>query len=183
MPFEPKLIEFLRDTVAKELPRFADAKLEYYGFTIIMQAIEVVGSIFDGKAASDYGMCEVRFQKGYEYLFPNPPYKGLWQSFFKELRGPVVHQMRPVFDYTLTCARRSTLEDHFTKDQKLQTILVFECLVQDFTEGLDRMINDLQNDQLKGIADESNLTGRYLETFDANNLRTDSGPGPLSAQP
>ncbi len=184
MPFEPKLIEFLRGTVAEELKTFSTAKLEYYGFVILMQAIEVTGSLFDGKAYGDFSMCETRFEKGFVHLFPDSPYTGLWKTFFTQLRGPVVHQLRPGIDFTLTCERRTARSEHFTKDQNMQTVLVFEKLLEDFTGGLDRILAAIADGTLRGVVDASNLDGRYITTFEFDgSLRTDDGPGPLTAQP
>jgi hypothetical protein len=184
MPSEPTLIQFLRVTVAEELKSFSTAKLEYYGFVILMQAVEVTGSLFDGKAYGDFSMCETRFEKGFMHLFPDPPYVGLWKTFFTQLRGPVVHQLRPGFDFTLTCERKTARSEHFTKDQNMQTVLVFEKLLEDFTSGLDGILAKIQDGTLKGVVDASNLDGRYLTTIElTGSLRTDDGLGPLSAQP
>ena len=165
MPFEPKLIEFLRETVAAQLYAFPKAELEYYGFLTIMQGIEVAGSIFDGEPADDYGQCENRFEKGFCYLFPNAPYNGEWKSFFQQLRGPIVHQLRPGWDFTLTCERKYPRDKHFTKDMQMQTVLVLEVFIDDFRAGLDRIMEEINNGTLKGKVDESKPDGRHIITY------------------
>ena len=185
MPFEPNILLFLRNTVAKDLLAFSTAGLEYYGFSILMQSVEVVGSIFDGKPQSDYGMCELRFQKGFECLFKNPPYKNCWNDFFADLRGPFVHQLRPGYKFTLGCARMGiTQNSHFTKDRNSQTILVYESLVNDFKSGINQFAQDVFEDRYKGKINEAKLQGRYLLTFDLlTQQATSTVTAGLSAQP
>jgi hypothetical protein len=185
MSYAPTQIQFLRDTVVTELAKFPKCGLDYYGFIIVMQGIEVVGSLFDTALPSDYGQSRPRFQKGFEYLFPSPPYQGRWDDFFTELRGPLVHQLRPGWTFTLTrVSSGATLDDHFTRDARGQTILVFEKLLEDFAAGLDRLQADLDSGMVSERIDGDKRQWRYLVTLDFNcaDLRANTH-GPLSAQP
>lgn len=163
--FEPGLLEFLRNTVAEQLMEFPKCGLEYYGFSIVMQCIEVTGSLFDTKTIDDFGECENRFQKGFEFLFPNPPYKGQWKTFFTELRGPLIHQMRPAWDFTLTRESKTPSQMHFHRDQQGQTILVFEELVRGLKEGLDRLIRQIADAKLSEKIDATKLKGRHIIVY------------------
>lgn len=145
-----------------------------------MQGIEVAGSIFDGKPADDYGQCENRFKQGFCYLFPDPPYQGMWKTFFQQLRGPIVHQLRTGWDFTLTCEKKYARDKHFTDDKQMQIVLVLEVLIDDFRDGLDRMLKDIGNGTLKGKVDESKLDGRYMTTYGLGLDITNDG---LSARP
>lgn len=185
MTSESNLLEFLRNTVARELSKFSNAELEFYGFSILLQAVEIAGSIFDGKSANDYKQCENRFKKGFKNIFRCPPYLGHSNKFFTDVRGPVVHQLRPGCTFTFTCLRMGAKrEDHFKSDAKSQLILVYEVLVDDFAFGLDQMIKDLSAGKYKGIVDESNLNKRYFVTYDfPDRTPISSICGGLSAQP
>ena len=179
MPFEPELLPFLRDTVAKELRDFSKAGLEYYGFTILCNAIEATGSFFDGKAYVDHGESRNRFQKGFEHLFPDEPYQGQWVLFFEQLRGPLVHQLRPGHDFTLSCERKTSKSDHFQRDKKGQIVLIYEKFCEDFEQGLVDLAQKIESNALKGVIHEERLTGRYIETFGSGSVSV----GGLSAQP
>lgn len=185
MSYAPTQLQFLRETVVPELAQFPKCGLDYYGFIILMQGIEVVGSLFDTALPSDYGQSCPRFQKGFEYLFPDQPYLGRWHDFFTELRGPLVHQLRPGWKFTLTrMSSGASLADHFTTDARGQTILVFEKLLTDFSDGLDQLKKDLDSGVVSERIDGDKKQWRYLVTLDFNcaDLRADTH-GPLSAQP
>lgn len=184
MNSDPNQVQFLQDTVLPELRKFTESDLEYYGFVIAMQVIEVVGSLFDTELLDEYGQAENRFQKGFEYLFPDPPYKGMWRDFFRDLRGPLVHQLRPGWTFTLSRESKNPKTDHFARDAQRQIVLIYETLVCDLGCGLTRLSEEIASGQLTGRIDSAKLSGRYLVTYNlcGSGGRTDTNRG-LSAQP
>lgn len=163
------LLSFLRYTVAEELRKFPKEELEYYAFLIIMQAIEVTGSLFDTKSIDEYGECENRFKNGFEYLFPEGDYAGKWKMFFEQLRGPIVHQLRPRWDFTLSCERKLGREKHFQQDQQFHYILILEVLIDDLEAGFDRLIKESEDGLLDGKIDKTKLNYSHIITYNPVN--------------
>ena len=77
----------------------------------------------------------------------------------------MIHQLRPAWDFTLASETRVPREFHFQRDKQMQTILVFEKMVEEFETGLKGIADSIENGILSEEIDVSKLQGRYITIY------------------
>ena len=132
--------EFVEKLLIPDLKTMIDLQLHYYAFSVICQASELLGGVFDHKETSDFGMSDKRFEKALEELFKNDLYRAWKGLFFEFLRGPLVHQMRPGEKFVLASVAKDNIDpkNHLQKDEHGRVILIIEPFFADFIEAYDR---------------------------------------------
>lgn len=132
------------------------AKHPYIGFSLVCQSIEVLGACFDEYDWEDRNLSELRFRLAISKLFTEK-----YQQFnnkkskidlYKNLRCPMVHQMRPGKFIGLS-ERKHELSygvsnKHLTK-QGTKIILIYEDFLKDFQGACNKIIELIDGGELK----------------------------------
>ena len=134
------LRKFIDDMLIPDLQKMVDQQLHYYAFSIICQAIEVLGSVFDQESLDDYGQSEARFSNAVTNFFKDPRYKNQHTKLFKVLRGPFIHQLRPGEAFLLASSKKDDInpDNHLKKDSDGRTFLIIERFLSDFSVAVEK---------------------------------------------
>jgi hypothetical protein len=128
----------------------------YIGFSLICQSIEILGACFDEYSWEDRSLSELRFRLAIDKLFPEKykEFNGKNNKidFYKNLRCPMVHQMRPG-KYIGLSERKHEEEAkssglHLTKDGN-QLIMIYEDFLNDFIQASEKLICIINSGELK----------------------------------
>lgn len=153
--------DFIQTVFIAEIERMtvgSDGKAThpYIGFSLVCQSIEVLGACFDEYDWKDRNLSELRFRLAISKTFPEK-----YQQFnskkskidlYKNLRCPMVHQMRPG-EYIGLSERKHeekvrASDLHLTK-QGGHLILVYEDFLKDFQEACGKMVSLIDGGELK----------------------------------
>lgn len=153
--------EFINTVFVNEIEKMTvdasgNATHPYVGFSLICQSIEVLGACFDEYDWEDRDLSGLRFRLAISKLFPKN-----YQLFntkkgkidlYKNLRCPMVHQMRPG-KYIKLSERKHELSAsvsnrHLTM-QGDQLILIYEDFLSDFKEAGIKIIGMIENGGIK----------------------------------
>ena len=142
---EYNLIEFIESFLIPDLKKMIECELHYYAFSVICQAIEVMGSVYDQKKLDDYGASESRFDNGITNLFKDKRYREKQNLFFSTLRGPLIHQLRPGKGLFISSEKKDKIkkENHLEKHDSGSTILVIEQFFEDFATAFGKLVSEL----------------------------------------
>jgi hypothetical protein len=149
-PFRPyeyyDLKRFIEDLVIPDLRKMVECQLHYYAFSVICQAIEVLGSVYDQKSLDDYGASETRFDNAITNLFRDKRYREKQELFYSFLRGPLIHQLIPGAGLFLASAQKDQIkpDNHLEKHvDSGSVILVIERFLADFIDAFERFKREL----------------------------------------
>lgn len=140
------LKEFIEQVVIPDLRKMINHQLHYYAFSVICQAIEVMGSIYDQKNLEDYGASETRFNNAIDNLFRDKRYREKRKIFYSFLRGPLIHQLRPGEGVFISSEKKDNIlrANHLNNDIKSGAlILVIEQFFSDFIDAYNIMKAEL----------------------------------------
>lgn len=143
---EYDLKKFLESFVLPDLQKMIDNELHYYAFSVICQAIEVLGGIYDQKSIDEYGESETRFDNALTKLFRDRRYKEKQALFFSVLRGPFIHQLRPGEGLFICSAKKDRIEDSNHLERHTESnciILVIERFYADFCQAFEKFKREL----------------------------------------
>lgn len=126
----------------------------YLGFSMVSQCIEVLGACFDEYDWEDHNLSGLRFRLAIKMLFPEKYQqfsgKKLKIDLFKNLRCPMVHQMRPGKNIGLS-ERKHQRNDasliHLTQLNG-QLILIYEDFLEDFKRASNKLVEMNESGQL-----------------------------------
>lgn len=142
---EPKsitIIDFIENDLLPVMDGMIVNKYQYFVFPIICQSIELLGSFYDKNSLDKYGESETRFNNALKHLFKeiNIKYGHNKRFFFKELRGNIIHQLRPssLINFSSLTYDGMPKEMHL-KESNGKTIMVVEQFVDDFKEAFARL--------------------------------------------
>lgn len=136
------LKEFIEQVLIPDLHKMIDHQLHYYAFSVICQAIEVMGSIYDQKNLEDCGASETRFNNAIDNLFRDKRYREKRKIFYSFLRGPLIHQLRPGEGVYISSEKKDNIlrSNHLKNDVKSGAlILVIEQFFSDFINAYEIM--------------------------------------------
>ena len=128
----------------------------YIGFSLVCQSIEVLGACFDEYDWEDRNLSELRFRLAIKKLFPQKIY-GKYNSkkakidLYKNLRCPMVHQMRPGLRVGLS-ERKHQKTDQALRHMvvsKDQLIIIYEDFLDDFKSACACLIDMIARGELK----------------------------------
>lgn len=155
--------EFINTVFVNEIKQMTtgvsgNATHPYIGFSLICQSIEVLGACFDEYDWEDQNLSELRFRLAISKLFPeNYQYYNNKKNkidLYKNLRCPMVHQMRPG-RYIGLSERKHELSSglnnkHLTK-QGNQLILIYEDFLKDFQNACIKIVELIENGGLRTV--------------------------------
>lgn len=133
------LVNFIEKCLIPDLHKMINGKLQYYAFTVICQAIEVLGSVYDQKSIEDYGASETRFDNAL-ILFRDKRYREKQNLLFEKLRGPMIHQLRPGEGLFIASSVNDKINEknHLEKDPASgRVILIIERFMNDFLDAFE----------------------------------------------
>lgn len=139
------LKKFIEELLIPDLKKMIENRLHYYAFSIICQATEVLGSVFDQKDIADFGESENRFTNGLAHFFKDSRYKNQQAKFFEVLRGPLIHQLRPGEGFLLASVEQDQInpENHLKQDETGKTYLIIEQFLTDFCDAFERFKKEI----------------------------------------
>lgn len=128
----------------------------YVGFSLICQSIEVIGACFDEYDWEDRNLSELRFRLAIKKLFPEKyqKYNNKKNKYdlYKNLRCPMVHQMRPG-EYIGLSERKHEVSAGATNvhlnihADKL--LLIYEDFLRDFKNASEKLISMIEEQNLQ----------------------------------
>ncbi|PCJ27890.1 MAG: hypothetical protein COA97_02845 [Flavobacteriales bacterium] len=160
--------EFINKVLIDGVDKMIAQGFEYYAFVIICQGIEVLGSFYDSEEIDKYGESKTRFKAGLKNLFKNSFYKQNQDFLFKQLRGNMIHKLRPGKEIILTSHNisKTPLEYHLKKDEEGRRILVIEQFFEDFKGACAKLLTKIELD--KDNLDKDKQDVNYLNIFEKN---------------
>jgi len=171
-------IEFLDELLLPDLDRMVKERLHYYAFAIICQGIELLGAAKDELALGTYEQSDARFTWALAELFKDQRYRNNQTKFFKFLRGPLVHQLRPGDGFIIASVEKDKIAEsrHLTAHECGATILIIEPFLNDFREAVGKFRRNLDLNRISvpkrftaPFLTVSNLSLEYGQTkWDAN---------------
>ncbi len=134
------LPEFIEQLVIPDLDKMAAQQLHYYAFSVICQAIEVMGASIDNSDLGDFALCEQRFTNALAEFFKDQRYRNNQKKFFQVLRGPLIHQLRPGDGFFLASEIKDNIDParHLEHHESGATLLIIEPFLQDFKHAFAR---------------------------------------------
>jgi hypothetical protein len=128
------LPDFIEKLVIPDLKKMLDQQLHYYAFSVICQAIEIMGAALDSEDLAENGMSEQRFGNSLTHYFKDDRYRQNQKKFFTVLRGPLIHQLRPGEGFFLASETKDKIKPdyHLEKHETGTTILIIEPFLKDF---------------------------------------------------
>lgn len=149
--------DFIQETLIEGIGRMTIgsdylASNAYIGFSLVCQAIEVLGACFDEYDWEDRYLSELRFRLAIKKLFPEKCItfndKKAQFDLYKNLRCPMVHQMRPGKYIGLSQRKHEKAANvsnlHLSMQDK-HLVLIYEDFFGDFRQAcqmLIKMIDD-----------------------------------------
>jgi hypothetical protein len=137
---EYTLPEFIEQLLIPDLERMEAQQLHYYAFSIVCQAIEVMGAATDNSSLEDFSLSERRFTNALATFFKDRRYANNQSKFFKMLRGPLIHQLRPGDGFLLASEAKDNINPakHLEGHESGATLLIFESFLEDFKQAFRR---------------------------------------------
>ncbi len=128
----------------------------YIGFSLICQSIEVLGACFDEYDWEDKSLSELRFRLAVTKLFSEKYQqynsKKSKLDLYKNLRCPMVHQMRPGKFVGLSERKHEKIAKasniHLTM-QNNNLIFIYEDFFEDFKNACNKLIKIIENGSLQ----------------------------------
>ncbi len=133
----------------------------YVGFSLVCQSIEIIGACFDEYDWEDRNLSELRFRLAIKKLFPEKyqvyNHRNNKIDLYKNLRCPMVHQMRPGKFIGLSERRAEiisgTKNAHLTiqteKDGFKKLVLIYEDFFNDFKGACQKVIELIEVEKLQ----------------------------------
>lgn len=106
--------KFINIFLIEEIKRLIENRFYFFAFILICLGIEYLGSFYDNKELEKEGQSKKRFKNGLRKLFKDEFYKRNQKWLFKNLRGNLIHQIRPSKEILLTSNRGNDcpIENH-----------------------------------------------------------------------
>jgi hypothetical protein len=144
------MLDFFEQLLIPDLQKMVDQQLHYYAFAVICEGIELLGAGFDDDPLGENGKSEGRFTNGLANFF-KARYRQEQALFFKVLRGPLIHQLRPGKEFVLASEAKDKIkrESHLTEQKDGSTILIVEVFLDDFIKAYKAFKNRLERDNLQ----------------------------------
>ncbi len=127
----------------------------YIGFSLICQLIEVIGACFDEYDWENRNLSELRFRLAITKLFPEKykEYNNNKSRFdlYKNLRCPMVHQMRPSKYIGLSERKhevKAGIKNAHLSMQGGMLLLIYEDFLADFKNASLLLIKMIENNHL-----------------------------------
>jgi hypothetical protein len=145
----PELIEQL---VIPDLDKMVAQQLHYYAFSVICQAIEVMGAAIDQGNLDDFALSETRFTNALASFFRDIRYRNNQTKLFKYLRGPLIHQLRPGEDFFVASETRDHIDatNHLGRHESGATLMIIEPFLRDFKEAFGRFKRFIAENRVPG---------------------------------
>ncbi|MEO6054987.1 MAG: hypothetical protein ABIP97_13350 [Chthoniobacterales bacterium] len=140
------LKQFIEELLIPDLQKMVDHELHYYAFSIICQAIEVLGGVYDQEDIDEYGASKTRFDNAIDKLFSDKRYREKKHLFYTYLRGPLIHQLRPGEGIYLASVKKDKIkpENHLNRhDESGCIILVIEVFFSNFIGAFNKFKTEL----------------------------------------
>lgn len=136
---------FVEEMLIPDLKKMIDLRLHYYAFSVMCQAIELLGSVFDQGALSDSGQSANRFDNALTHLFRDKRYRSWKAAFFSMLRGPLIHQLRPGDEFCLSSEIKDGIDrkNHLEREKSGRVILLIEQFLDDFLDAYASFVRHL----------------------------------------
>jgi hypothetical protein len=173
--------EYLRKILCADLVCICEKGFPFYAYGILCQGIELVGALFDTKNSFDVkGFSEERFARGVKEIYAHPRYAKCKKDLFEQLRGSLIHQMRPGGRFMLGSKMTGASEaSHLSATHDGRIVLVIEVLIEDFRKRLDVIL--AEGSKWQGMMDKTKLIGSFLMIDEP--LKTDEPTSGLAATP
>ncbi|UPS91396.1 hypothetical protein [Bizionia sp. M204] len=132
------------DNIMNTIQDLIDVKQDFTGFVMCCLAIEFLGSFSDEKTFDESNSTN-RFKNGLDH-FKNSKYNMHKNLLYKELRGGLVHQLRPLETLFLTShsVHNANKEDHLSTNKESKVIIVLEQLFEDLKDAIKKFKNKLK---------------------------------------
>ena len=159
------LERFIDELLIPDLRKMVDHQLHYYAFAIICQAIEVLGSVFDQEDFEDFSVSKTRFRNGLRKFFKDQRYKNNQSLFYKAMRGPLIHQLRPGESILLSSeAKDKTPRNwHLKKEAESGRVyMVIEQFLEDFEEAFARFKKEVDK---HSYLDSAKISSTFISVF------------------
>lgn len=152
---------FIDEILVRELRQVVGAGFPYYAFSLLCQGVELVGALFDGDKFEKNGLSENRFKEGLKRIFGQPAYVNLSSVFYSDLRGGLIHQLRPGQAFCLASLKTGASPDmHLKRVVGDGRMLIIEQLIDDFADGVAGIWKNV--DKLKGQIYAAKLAEDFL---------------------
>lgn len=138
------------------------AGFPYYAYGILCQGIELVGALFDTKNSFDVkGLSEDRFERGVKEIYSNQKYNRCKKDLYEQLRGSLIHQVRPGERFMLGSTKTGALAiNHLSETTEGKIVLVIEVLIEDFKNRLTVILKE--GSKWQGMMDKTKLGIEFL---------------------
>lgn len=142
--YNPK--EFIENVLIADIDKLIENGFEFFAFILICQGVEYLGNFFDDEKFEEYGKSEERFRNALKNLFNNSFYKNKQEWLFKNLRGNLIHQIRPSDEILLTSLRNGCPgEMHLKKEDTYnRTIFIIELFFEDFKKAIKKLFFEIE---------------------------------------
>jgi hypothetical protein len=143
----------------------------YIKFINIAIGIEFLGACLDQHPFAEFGESENRFNKALKKLFPTNYRRFANEQsenyFFREFRGPFIHQLRPGKNIVVTHRDESAIEGtkHLVKTESGFLVLVLE----DFFDDFEKACKNLLKLNEKGKLPTKKIDQEYIKLFPTRN--------------
>lgn len=154
--------EFLDEILISGIQKLINDGHVYFAFNLICQGIEFIGAFFDDKEFDQKGMSEQRFKKGLK-LFKNNFYKQNHQFLYKNLRGSLVHQIRPGHQLLLSSGENVNKAGLHLSVVNNNRVFVVEGLFDDFKNAVNRLKKMMEKRSPK--IDAEKINGCHLAIY------------------
>jgi hypothetical protein len=139
---------------------------EYFAFILIIQGIELLGNLYDNESMSSYGESGDRFKKGLE-LFTHSFYKNQKEWVYKNLRGSLIHQIRPNSKIFLTTLKNGVDKNLHLKEYDNRKVFIIDELIGDFEKAFKKVL--VQSEKRGYNVNNSKLNGEFLSIESISN--------------
>lgn len=158
---------FIENILIDQIGELIDKGFHYFAFLLICQGIEYLGCFFDHLPFDAKNMSEKRFKKGLKELFKNSFYKNNLTWLYTNLRGSMVHQLRPSRNIILTSntLNKCPLSKHL-KLENDQRIFVIEAFYKDFHKACQRLLKMFETKKYLLLSGKDKYLEEYLNIFD-----------------
>lgn len=130
---------FIETQIIQASRKMVNKGFEYFSFILISQGIELLGSLYDTASFEDYGKSKTRFEKGIE-LFNHSFYKTQKKWLYENLRGSLIHQVRPNSEMILTSIQNGTKKEMHLSTYEGKKVFLIEELINDYEKAYKKLI-------------------------------------------
>lgn len=135
-------LTFFTESIIPEIKRLQQERFLIPSFVMMMQAIEYLGGVLDGKPLKAREQSKKRFSIAINKLFDSRyQYHNRNNELYDHLRNHLMHAFSPGSYFSLCMAGESESHLHLQKNDEGQVVVVAEELLKDIGNAAAKCIN------------------------------------------